>query len=396
MDFQLSDYQRELVAVTREFARAKFGPQAFTWEGRDAFPREYLALLAAQGLAGITIPEADGGQGATLLDAVLAIEAIAQVCPAAGDCVQALNFGAIQQVAHYGSPALKERVLAPALRGERVIAIAMTEPEAGSAVTDLRTRARIEGGEVVLNGQKVFSTNGDHADDFVVWAKFGEGSRSAGAVIVERGTPGFAVDGSHTFMSGEHYGMLYFDDCRVPIANILLPEDGFRKMLAVFNVERLGNASRSLALGQAAFDRAVAYARERQQFGRRLAEFQGLQWRFAEMTLKLESARLLLYRAAANADAGLPSALETALAKLACNRAGFEVADAALQVFGAYGYADDSPLNYLFRRTRGWMIAGGTIEQLLNRVAEEVFEERFPQRPPRGSATPITTSNRGE
>src|SRR4029079_15814891 len=137
------------------------------------------------------------------------------------------------------------------------------------------------------------------------------------------GTPGFTVDGSHTFMSGERYGMLYFDDCRVPAANILLSEDGFRRMLAVFNVERLGNASRSLALGQAAFDRAVAYAGERRQFGRRLAEFQGLQWRFAEMKLKLESARLLLYRAAANADAGLPSALETSLPQAARNRARF-------------------------------------------------------------------------
>jgi alkylation response protein AidB-like acyl-CoA dehydrogenase len=389
MDFQLSDYQRDLVAVTRDFARAKFGPHAFTWEARDVFPREYLALLAGQGLAGIAIPEADGGQGATLLDAVLAIETIAQVCPTAGDCVQALNFGAVQQLAHYGSPLLKERYLGPCLRGERVISIAMSEPDAGSAVTDLRTRARLDGDEVVLNGQKLFTTNGDHADFFVVWVKFGAGSRSAGAVVVERDAPGFTIDGSHTFMSGEHYGMLYFDDCRVPAANILLPEEGFRRMLAVFNVERLGNASRALALGQAAFDRAVAYARERQQFGRRLADFQGLQWRFAEMKLKLESARLLLYRAASNADAGLPSALETALAKLACNRAGFEVADAALQVFGAYGYDDDSPLSYIFRRTRGWMIAGGTIEQLLNRVAGEVFGENFSQRPPRqpGSAS---------
>lgn len=383
MDFQLSEFQRDLLAVTREFAQAKFGPQAFTWESRDMFPREYLPLLARQGLSGIAIPESDGGQGGTLLDAVLVIEAIAQVCPTAGDCVQAMNFGAIQQIARHGSPALKERFLGPCLRGEKVISIGMTEPDAGSAVTDLRTRARIEGDEVVLRGQKIFTTNGDHADCVVVWVRFGESSRTAGAVVVERGTPGFTVDGSHRFMSGERYGMLYFDDCRVPVENILVPEDGFRRMLSVFNVERLGNASRSLALGQAAFDRALAYAQERHQFGRRLADFQGLQWRFAEMTLKLESARLLLYRAAANADAGLPSELETALAKLACNRAGFEVANDALQVFGAYGYDDDSPLSYILRRTRGWMIAGGTIEQLLNRVAGSVFGEQFSQRPPR-------------
>ncbi|HUZ01081.1 MAG TPA: acyl-CoA dehydrogenase, partial [Thermomicrobiaceae bacterium] len=240
-----------------------------------------------------------------------------------------------------------------------------------------------EGDEVVLRGQKIFTTNGEHADYFVVWVKFGESSRTAGAVVVERDASGFTIDGSHAFMSGEHYGMLFFDDCRVPLANVLVPEDGFRRMFSVFNVERLGNASRALALGQAAFDRAVAYAKDRRQFGRRLAEFQGLQWRFAEMKLKLEGARLLLYRAAANADAGVPSELETALAKLACNRAGFEVADAALQIFGGYGYSDESPLSYLFRRTRGWMIAGGSIEQLLNRIAGEVFDERFSQRPPR-------------
>ncbi|HET9017505.1 MAG TPA: acyl-CoA dehydrogenase family protein [Thermomicrobiaceae bacterium] len=383
MDFQLSREQRDLVAVTRAFAEARFGPAAFTWEERGAFPREYLSLLADQGLAGIALPSEDGGQGGTLLDAVLVIETVAQVCPTAGDCVQALNFGAIQQIARHGSHDLKARFLAPALRGEKVVSIGMTEPEAGSAVTDLRARARLEGDQVVLRGQKIFTTNGEHADLFVVWVKFGESSRSAGAVVVERGAPGFTVDGSHSFMSGERYGMLYFDDCRVPAANVLVAEDGFRRMLSVFNVERLGNASRSLALGQAAFDRAVAYVKERRQFGRRLAEFQGLQWRFAEMKLKLDGARLLLYRAAANADAGLPSELETSLAKLACNRAGFEVADAALQVFGGYGYADESPLNYIFRRTRGWMIAGGSIEQLLNRVAGEVFGEHFSQRPPR-------------
>ena len=383
MDFQLGEYQRDLVAATRDLARGRFAGRAYTWEDGDGLPREYLAILAEQGLAGIAMPEADGGQGGKLLDAVLVIEAVAQVCPTAGDCVQALNFGAIQQLARHGSPELKARYLAPCLRGERLITIAMTEPEAGSAVTDLRSRGRLEGDTVVLNGQKIFTTNGDTADYFVVWVRFGEGSRTSGAILVERGAPGFTIDASHRFVSGERYGMLYFDACRVPRANVLLPEDGFRKMLAVFNVERLGNASRSLALGQAAFDLALDYARERRQFGRRLAEFQGLQWRFAEMSLQLEAARLLLYRAAANADAGLPSALETSLAKLACNRAGFEVANGALQVFGGYGYDQEAAVNYLFRRTRGWMIAGGTVEQMLNRIASEVFGESFSQRPPR-------------
>lgn len=386
MDFQLTEYQADLVATIREMARAKFGPSAYQDQGEHGIPREYLTFLAQQGLAGITMPQEAGGQGGKLLDAVLTIETIAQVSPLAGDAIQALNFGAIQQIANHGSPDQKARFLTPALNGECLLSIGMTEPEAGSAVTDLRTRARLEGEDVILNGQKIFTTNGPTADAFVVWVRFGERTRDAGAVIVRRDAPGLTVDGSHRFTSGEHYGMLYLDECRVPKTDILLAENGFRKMLSVFNVERLGNASRSLALGQAAFDLAVAYAQERKQFGRRLCEFQGLQWRFAEMKLKLESARLLLYRAASNADAGLPSELETGLAKLACNRAGFEVANDALQVFGGYGYDEAAPVNYIFRRTRGWMIAGGTIEQLLNRVANDIFGESFPQRAPAPAA----------
>ncbi len=380
MDFQLSEYHNDLVTATRQLARDQFAARAYPRDEWDGLPREYLKTLADHGLAGITMPVEDGGQDGKLLDAVLVIETVAQVCPTAGDCVQALNFGAIQQLARHGSPGLKERVLQPCLRGEQLITIAMTEPEAGSAVTDLRTRGRIADGQVAVTGQKIFTTHGQSADHFVVWLRFGDDRKSAGAVLVGRDTPGFTVDSSHRFTSGERYGMLYFEECLVPTDNILVPDDGFRRMLAVFNVERLGNASRSLALGQAAFDLAVGYAGKRRQFGRRLAEFQGLQWRFAEMKLKLEAARLLLYRAAANADAGVPSALETALAKLACNRAGFEVANDALQMFGGYGYDQEAAVNYIFRRTRGWMIAGGTVEQMLNRIAGEVFGETFSQR----------------
>ena len=386
MDFQLSAFHKDLVSVSGRLARDHF-PEgaAIDTPGveRDTLPRAFLQVLAAHGFAGMSIPEADGGQGGKLLDAVLVIEAMAHASPIAGDCVQALNFGAIQQLANLGSSHIKEHYLTPCLQGQKVVTIAMSEPEAGSAVTDLRSRGRVDGDSVVVSGQKLFTTNAEHADCFVVWVNFGDSSRTAGAVLVERDTPGFALDASHHFMSGDRYGMLYFDEARVPADNILVQENGFRKMLAVFNVERLGNSARSLALGQAAFDLAVNYAKERKQFGRRLAEFQGLQWRFAEMKLKLDGARLLLYRAASNADAGLPSATETALAKLACNRAGFEVANDALQIYGGYGYDQEAAVNYIVRRTRGWMIAGGSIEQLLNRVAEGVFEERFSQRPPR-------------
>jgi len=386
MDFQPSDSQKALVASVRAMALRELTGLAPPEGG--GLPRDILEKLAAGGLAGITMPVSDGGQGGMMLDAVLAIEAMTEVSPIGGDCLAALNFGAIQQLAHHGSPDIKERFLGPCLAGTRLAAVAMTEPDAGSAVTDLRSRGRVEGETVVLNGQKIFTTNAATADFFVVWARFGESSRDAGAVVVERGAPGFNVDADHRFMSGDGYGVLYLDDCRVPRANVLVDGDGFARLLSVFNVERLGNAARSLAYGQAAFTRAVAHAQERRQFGRRLAEFQGLQWRFAEMKLKLEQARLLLYRAAADSDAGLPSPLDVSLAKLACNRTGFEVANDALQVLGAYGYDEDSELSYLFRRTRGWMIAGGSVEQMLNQAASEIFGESFSQRAPRPPAGP--------
>lgn len=380
MDFELTEQQRDLVAAVRALARREFAPRAYTREREGQFPREYLKLLAAQGLAGITIPESDGGIGGTLVDAVLVIETIARIDPMAGDCVQALNFGAIQQLAQHGSPELRDRYLRPCLRGEAMIAISMTEPEAGSAVTDLRTSARRDGNEVVLTGRKIFTSNAEHADHFVVWARFGNSARDTGAVLVPRDARGLTIDTSHHFMSGEPYGMLFFEDAHVPASNILIASDGFAKMLSVFNIERLGNAARSLALGEAAFDLAVEHMKARQQFGRPIMEFQGLQWKIAEMKLRLEAARLLLYRAAANADRGLPTALDTALAKLACNRAGFETANDALQIFGGSGYDHDEAINYLFRRTRGWLIAGGTAEQMLNRIAAESLGERLSQR----------------
>jgi alkylation response protein AidB-like acyl-CoA dehydrogenase len=181
-------------------------------------------------------------------------------------------------------------------------------------------------------------------------------------------------------MSGEEWTEIHFDTVRVPAEMVLLKEGGFKKQMAGFNVERIGNAARSLALGRYAFERARAWALERRQFGRLLAEFQGLQWKFADMKMQLDAAQLLLYRAAANADRGLPSAEETAIAKAYCNRTGFDVANEALQVMGAMGYSQEELVEYCVRRCRGWMIAGGSIEILKNRIAEGVFGRSFPQR----------------
>ena len=381
MDFALTEEQRAFAETVRRFARDKLAAGALQRAHQAAYPWDIARQLADVGLLGITVKEADGGVGGTLMDAVIAIQELALVCPKSADVVQAGNFGAIRTFAEYASPEQKQRFLRDLLGGRALLALGMSEPEAGSAVTDLRTSAREDGDHYVINGSKVFSTHSPDATLFLVYVRFAPGVGGIGSVLVERGTPGFTVGQPSAFMSGEEWCQLYFGDCRIPKANVLLGAGGFKKQIAGFNVERIGNASRALALGRHAFEVARQHASPRVQFGRPLCEFQGLQWKFAEMALRLEGAQLLLYRAAVNADAGLPSAYETSIAKLACNLAGYEVANEAMQVMGAYGYSQEALVEYCVKRTRGWMIAGGSIEILKNRIAEDVFGRRFDQRP---------------
>jgi alkylation response protein AidB-like acyl-CoA dehydrogenase len=337
--------------------------------------------MAAQGLLGITIAEADGGQGGSLIDAVIAIETVAASCPRSADVVQAGNFGAIRVLAEYGTPEQKKAYLGRLLAGEGVISVGMTEPEAGSAVTDLKTSATADGEGWRINGSKVFTTHSAYADVYLAYVRFGPGVGGIGSVLIGRESPGVRRGAPSEFMSGEEWAQLYFDDVYVPPERVLLGPGGFKKQIAGFNVERIGNTARALALGRYAFEEARRWALQRRQFGRLLCEFQGLQWKFAEMKMKLDAGQLLLYRAAANADRGFPSAEETAIAKAFCNQAGFDVANEALQVMGGMGYSRESLVEYCVRRCRGWMIAGGSIEILKNRIAEAVFERTFSQRP---------------
>ncbi|MGE4336046.1 MAG: acyl-CoA dehydrogenase family protein [Pigmentiphaga sp.] len=380
MDFCLSeDYQAFADSVSR-FSRDKLAAGALERAHSPTYPWDVSRLLAEQGLLGIAFAPEDGGQGGTLLHAVLAIQQVALVCPKSADIVQAGNFGPIRTFIEYASADQKQRYLGDLLAGRKVIALGMTEPDAGSAVTELKTSARIDGDMCVVNGSKVFSTHSPDAELFLVYVRFGPGVDGIGSVLVERGTPGFSIGQPSEFMSGEQWCQLYFEDCRIPRSNILLGEGGFKKQISGFNVERLGNASRSLALGRYCFNLAREHAMTRRQFGRELCEFQGLQWKFADMAMKLESAQLLLYKAALEGTDALPSAQSTAMAKLACNQAGWDVANEALQVMGGMGYSRESMAEYCVRRIRGWMIAGGSIEVLKNRIAEGVFGRSFSQR----------------
>lgn len=379
MNSGFSEEQRSFADSVRRFAEGHLAAGAVARAHDPRFPFDVAQLLAKQGLLGIAFDEKDGGQGGTLMDSVIAIEQIAAVCPRSADVVQAGNFGPIRTFIEYASAAQKEKYLPDLLAGRSVISLGMTEPDAGSAVTALKTSARADGDHYVINGTKIFGTHSPDASLFLIYLRFGPGVSGIGSVLVERGAPGFTVGTPSPFMSGEEWCQLYFEDCRIPAENVLLGVGGFKKQISGFNVERLGNSSRSLALGRYAFELAREHASVRKQFGRPLCEFQGLQWKFADMALKLEAAQLLLYRAA-NITTGLPSAYDTAIAKLACNQAGFDVSNEAVQIMGGMGYSQEGLAEYCMRRTRGWMIAGGSTEILKNRIAEEIFDRRFDQR----------------
>lgn len=386
MNFDLSEEHQAFADSVSRFAHDKLAAGALERAHSADYPWETAQLLAQQGLFGIAFDEADGGQGGTLMHAVLAIQQIALVCPKSADIVQAANFGPIRTFVEYATPEQKARYLPGLLGGTTLISLGMTEPDAGSAVTELRTSARLEGDSYIINGSKIFSTHSPHASLYLVYVRFGPGLDNIGSVLVERGSPGFTIGKPASFMNGEEWSQLYFEDARIPAANLLLGPGGFKKQISGFNIERLGNASRSLALGRLAFNIAREHALTRKQFGRELCEFQGLQWKFTDMWMKLEQAQLLLYRAALEGEHALPSAQSTAMAKLACNEAGWFVANEALQVMGGMGFSQESIVEYCVRRIRGWMIAGGSIEMLKNRIAEGVFERTFSQRPPKATA----------
>jgi alkylation response protein AidB-like acyl-CoA dehydrogenase len=383
MDFTLGAEQRAFEDSVRAFAKRELEAGALGRAHSEEFPRDVARKMAAAGFLGITLPEVDGGQGGTLMDAVLAIEQVALACPRSADLIQEGNFGAIRVLARFATEDQKKRFLAPILRGDEIIAVAMTEPEAGSATTDLVTAATPDGAGFRVSGSKVFPN--PHADQYLVYVRYGPGVDGIGSVMIRRGAAGFTIGKKAKFMSGAHWAPLYFDNVYVPPEDVLLGAGGFRKQMAGFNAERVGNAARSLAFGRYCFNAARDYAVTRKQFGRALCEFQGLQWKFADMKVKLDAAQLLLYRAAVNADRGFPAADETTIAKLMCNQTGFDVANEALQVMGGLGYTQETLVEYCLRRTRGWMIAGGSIEMMKNRLAESIFERRFSQRPPKAA-----------
>lgn len=370
MDFQPTAEERQIQRAAERLAENEFASDAFTWE--DEFPHENAETLAEQGLLGIALPTEYGGGGGSVVEVLLAQEAVGRICPDTAHILSRSSMGAPRAIGALGSDSLKERFLPRVCAGDLVMSVAISESEAGSDAGAMTTSATVDGDTVTLNGRKLWVTKADVAGAFLVYARFDDGD--IGAVVVEEDAPGFSLGAATENMAGHDQYELVFDDCEVPEENVLVYGGGesFKQLLVEFNVERCHNAMMCVACGLNAFDKAREHAATREQFGQPIGEFQGIGWKFAEMATQLESARLLIYRAASNAVDGSPSRLETSMAKVAANEAGEFAVDEALQIHGAMGYNKESPIEYLYRWVRGWSIAGGTVEIQRDTIAEQL------------------------
>jgi butyryl-CoA dehydrogenase len=385
MDFTLSDELRELQVAARTFAQTEMLPVAAQIEtSGEPLGRDWVQRYAEMGFLGINVPQAQGGLGLPNLAALVVLEEFAKVSSAVAFPIFESSVGPVKAIEHFAPAALRDRIVPAVCRGEMIVAVSMSEPDAGSALTDLRTSGRIDGDRVIINGTKRWCSGGGHSDAYVVYCRLSDdpGAKGIGAVLVEKGTPGLTFGAPEQLMGfrGVPSADLYFDNCAVPASNIVVPAGGFKRLMEAFDLERCGNATMALGQASGALEDVLAYVEERRQFGKPIAEFQAVQLKLAEMQMKVEAARLLIWRAAANAEHGLPSILDSSLGKCFSNTIAREVTGDALQLMGAYGYSKAYPMERRMRDAWGWGIAGGAIDIQKVNIAAAMLGRRFDQR----------------
>ena len=385
MDFRLSEEQRLLQQTVRELADRECKPLAALWDREARVPdAAVVKRMVEMGLVGMCLPQEYGGGGQGLLSAILCIEQLARISPLCAAPVFESNVGPVRVVELFGTPEQKRRFLPRVCRGEIQISVGMTEAEAGSALTDLRTRATKVDGGWRLDGRKVFCTGGGHSEAYMVYCRFGDqpGAKGIGAVLVEKGRAGFSFGKQEQFMGmrGFPSSDLVFDGCVVPDENVVVAAGGFRSLMQCFDIERCGNATMALGIAAGALEVAAAYAMERQTFGKPIAERQAIQMMIADMATRVDAARLLVYRAAVGTDSGFPSIRETSMAKVFANETAKAVTDMAMEILGGYGYTTEFPIERMLRDSRGWPLAGGTLQIQKILIAATVLGRTFDQR----------------
>jgi len=385
LDFALTEEQGMLQETARRFARAELPEIAKQVERTgDPVPDAVVKRFAEMGFLGMNLDPALGGGGMSHLDAVLVLEEVAKVSIATAFPIFEACFGPTLAIAHFAPDELKRRIIPKVCSGDLIVAVAMSEPDAGTALTDLTTKARFDGNKVIINGRKRWCSGAGHSGAYVVYCRLSDdpGAKGIGAVLVEKDTPGFTFGKRefHMGFRGVPTCDMYFDDVEVPVENVIVPAGGFRKLMEAFDLERCGNTTMSLAVAQSAFDHVLEYVQEREQFGKPIVDFQAVQMQIAEMKMKLDASRLLLYRAVVNAQAGLPSVADSSIAKCFANEMVREVTGKAMQLMGGYGYSTEYPVEQKMRDAWGWGIAGGSIDIQKVNIASALVGRRFSQR----------------
>jgi alkylation response protein AidB-like acyl-CoA dehydrogenase len=368
MDFDLGEDQAMARDAAREFAREFLAPRAAAVDRDGSFPLDQFREAAARGFAGCLVPEEFGGSALGNLSLALALVEINRACASTGVTLSVHNSLVSAPIAIHGNDGQRRRWLPRLATGELLGAYSLSEASCGSDAAALRCAARRDGDAYVLDGTKLWVTSGSHADLFVVFARTGAGTTGAkgiSAFLVEKGSPGFRVGKKEEKLGirGSSTTELVFEGCRVPAENLLgVENDGFRIAMHTLDGGRIGIASQALGIAEACREASVRYAKERKQFGQAIAEFQPIQWKIAEMTARIESARLLVLRAAWLKDLGRPHTMEASVAKLEASRAANYCAREAVQIHGGAGYMVDFPVERHFRDARITEIYEGTTE----------------------------------
>lgn len=366
MDFELSEEHKMLQTAVRDLARDKLAPVADEVDRKQEFPRENFKQMADMGLLGLGIPPEFGGRGGDELSIAIAAEEIAWACASSADILDAHLCLCTKPIYTYGTEEQRQKFVPPLAKGEKVGCFAITEAEAGSDISAIQTTAVRDGDCYVLNGTKIFITNGDIADTAVIFANIPElEKRGMTAFIVESGMPGFSQDNKYDKlgMRGGTNADLVFENCRVPVENRLSEEgQGMKICLSILDHGRIGIAAQTIGITQAVLDKATDYAKQRIQFGQPIAQNQAIAWKLADMSAQLEAARLVIYKAAVLADKGEPFSVQAAMGKLLGSELAMKATTEGIQIFGGYGYMMDSPMQRFFRDAKLTTIYEGTSE----------------------------------
>lgn len=388
--YELTPAHREIQQAAQQLAQETIAPRAADVDKSEAYPWKNVEALTAAGFMGMTLPTQYGGRGASFLDAVLVVEQMSMVCGVTGRIVVEANMGAVSAIMQYGSEAQKKRAADIVLAGDKP-AICITEPEAGSAATDMTTRADKKGNTYVLNGKKHWITGGGVSKLHLIFARvFEEGVDLgiAGFIAVRGEDEGLVIGAREPTMGlrGIPETEVMFEDLVIHEDMVVIPPNGLRRgfagLMNAYNSQRVGAATVALGIAEGAYEQALDYVQRREQFGRPICEFQGLQWMLADMITQSTAAQTMIYKAAASAELDgydFPDMLLAAQAKILSSEMAIKVTNDALQMFGAMGYSRNLPMERMCRDARMFTIGGGTAQVLRNLVASKILNRKLPQ-----------------